>query len=126
MFLVGVRRLKEHREKRNVFLGLKGMPGGFKTQGKASLCLTGAQERTLKEVFSDMAGGRVMNRLIQGDVGSGKTIIAILALLQAAYKRLPGSSYGTYGVLARQHFETISGMLEEYSIPLKQNFSPAL
>ncbi len=85
MFLVGVRRLKEHREKEMSSWGLKECPEILKLRERLPYALTGAQERTLKEVFSDMAGGRVMNRLIQGDVGSGKTIIAILALLQAAY-----------------------------------------
>ena len=54
-------------------------------QSSLPYALTGAQERALREVYDDMGSGLVMNRLIQGDVGSGKTIIAILALLQAAY-----------------------------------------
>ena len=91
MFLVGVRRLKEHREKEMSSWGLKECPEILKLRERLPYALTGAQERTLKEVFSDMAGGRVMNRLIQGDVGSGKTIIAILALLQAAYNGCQGA-----------------------------------
>ena len=63
----------------------------LKLRERLPYALTGAQEKVLQEVFSDMAGGRVMNRLIQGDVGSGKTIIAILALLQAAYNGCQGA-----------------------------------
>ena len=63
-----------------------------------------------------MAGGRVMNRLIQGDVGSGKTIIAILALLQAAYNGCQGALMVPTEVLARQHFESMQKLFTENGI----------
>ena len=78
MFLVGVRRLKEHREKEMSSWVLKECLEVLKLRERLPYALTGAQEKVLQEVFSDMAGGRVMNRLIQGDVGSGKTIICLL------------------------------------------------
>ncbi len=59
--------------------------------------LTGAQLRALKEVYGDLAGRKIMNRLIQGDVGSGKTIIAVLALLRRRGERFPGRSNGADG-----------------------------
>lgn len=116
MFLVGVRRLKEHREKEMSSWGLKECPEILKLRERLPYALTGAQERTLKEVFSDMAGGRVMNRLIQGDVGSGKTIIAILALLQAAYNGCQGALMVPTEVLARQHFESMQKLFTENGI----------
>ena len=116
MFLVGVRRLKEHREKEMSSWGLKECPEVLKLRERLPYALTGAQERTLKEVFSDMAGGRVMNRLIQGDVGSGKTIIAILALLQAAYNGCQGALMVPTEVLARQHFESMQKLFTENGI----------
>ena len=64
--------------------------------------LTGAQNKVLTEVFRDMTGGKVMNRLIQGDVGSGKTIIAVLALLEAAYNGYQGALMVPTEVLASQ------------------------
>ena len=116
MFLVGVRRLKEHREKEMSSWGLKECLEVLKLRERLPYALTGAQERTLKEVFSDMAGGRVMNRLIQGDVGSGKTIIAILALLQAAYNGCQGALMVPTEVLARQHFESMQKLFTENGI----------
>lgn len=116
MFLVGVRRLKEHREKEVSPCVLKESQDVLKIKQMLPYALTQAQERTLKEVFSDMAGGRVMNRLIQGDVGSGKTIIAILALLQAAYNGCQGALMVPTEVLARQHFESISELFEKNGI----------
>ena len=81
--------------------------------------LTGAQKRVWEEIRADMQGPAVMSRLVQGDVGSGKTVIALLALLLAGLNGCQGALMAPTEVLARQHFETISGMLEEYSIPLK-------
>ena len=116
MFLVGVRRLKEHREKEMSSWGLKECPEILKLRERLPYALTGAQEKVLQEVFSDMAGGRVMNRLIQGDVGSGKTIIAILALLQAAYNGCQGALMVPTEVLARQHFESMQKLFTENGI----------
>lgn len=81
--------------------------------------LTGAQKRVWEEIRADMQGPAVMSRLVQGDVGSGKTVIAFLALLLAGLNGCQGALMAPTEVLARQHFETISGMLEEYSLPLK-------
>ena len=72
--------------------------------------LTEAQNKVLKEVSRDLESGLVMNRLIQGDVGSGKTIIAVLALLQTACNGFQGALMAPTEVLARQHFESITGL----------------
>ena len=71
------------------------------------------------EIKEDMQGGHVMSRLVQGDVGSGKTVIAFLALLLAGLNGCQGALMAPTEVLARQHFENISGMLDEYGLPLK-------
>ena len=78
--------------------------------------LTAAQERTLNEVYGDLKGGRVMNRLIQGDVGSGKTILAILALLLAAENGFQGALMAPTEVLARQHFESVTALFAQHGI----------
>lgn len=78
--------------------------------------LTGAQQRTWKEIQADIASEKTMNRLVQGDVGSGKTIIAILALLTAALNGAQGALMAPTEVLARQHFDTISTLIEEHNI----------
>lgn len=69
--------------------------------------LTGAQERTLREVSADMAKHERMLRLVQGDVGSGKTIIALLALATAIASGAQGALMVPTEVLARQHFRTL-------------------
>ncbi len=69
--------------------------------------LTGAQKRVLSEVLSDMRSDKAMNRLIQGDVGSGKTAIAMAALAEAVYAGFQGLFMAPTDILARQHFETL-------------------
>ena len=119
MFLVGVRRLKESREGKKTEFVIR--PGEETGRLKESLpyALTSAQERTLQEVFSDLQKGCVMNRLVQGDVGSGKTVIAILALLAAAENGYQGALMVPTEVLARQHFESITKMFETSGIDKK-------
>ena len=116
MFLVGVRRLKEHREDRHSAFMIKESEEVAAFQSSLPYALTGAQERALREVYGDMGSGLVMNRLIQGDVGSGKTIIAILALLEAAYNGYQGALMVPTEVLARQHFESMTGLFEKQGI----------
>lgn len=63
-----------------------------------------------------------MSRLVQGDVGSGKTIIALLGLLLAAVNGYQGALMAPTEVLAKQHFESICEMLEEHQIPVCVEF----
>lgn len=74
--------------------------------------LTGAQKRVIKEIRSDVATGKQMNRLIQGDVGSGKTIVALLTMLIAIDNGFQASLMAPTEILANQHFETISELLK--------------
>lgn len=81
--------------------------------------LTASQNRVWEEIRADLQGPSVMNRLIQGDVGSGKTIIAILALLMTAANGYQGALMAPTEVLARQHFEKMTQMAETYGLPFK-------
>lgn len=81
--------------------------------------LTGAQKRTIDCIHNEMRGDYVMQRLIQGDVGSGKTIVAFLAMIDAASNGYQSAIMAPTEVLARQHFENIKDMLEQYQIPLR-------
>jgi ATP-dependent DNA helicase RecG len=74
--------------------------------------LTGAQIRALSEVRGDLQSGERMSRLLHGDVGAGKTIVAMLATADAAEARLQSALMAPTEILARQHFETIAGPLE--------------
>ncbi len=119
LFLVGVRKLKEKRaDKRSPYV-MEFREEVARFQEALPYRLTGAQERTLREVFDDLSGGLVMNRLIQGDVGSGKTIIAVLALLMAACNGYQGALMAPTEVLAKQHFESITQLFETYKIEKK-------
>ncbi|MCM1044911.1 MAG: ATP-dependent DNA helicase RecG [Candidatus Gastranaerophilales bacterium] len=84
--------------------------------------LTKAQKKVWQELREDMGSPMCMNRLIQGDVGSGKTIVAVLALLMCAANGFQGALMAPTEVLAVQHFETISTYVKEYGLC----FSPAL
>ncbi|MCH5716877.1 ATP-dependent DNA helicase RecG [Niabella hibiscisoli] len=78
--------------------------------------LTGAQKRVLKEIRNDTARGKQMNRLLQGDVGSGKTIVALLCMLLAADNGFQSVLMAPTEILARQHFQGISSLLKDMNI----------
>lgn len=73
--------------------------------------LTNAQKRAVREIAEDLGSGRAMARLLQGDVGSGKTAVAALALLLAARNRTQGALMAPTEVLAEQHAETLAKLL---------------
>lgn len=81
--------------------------------------LTRAQKKVWQEIRNDMGSATCMNRLIQGDVGSGKTIIAVLALLMCAANGYQGALMAPTEVLAVQHFESISEYTEKYHLMFK-------
>jgi ATP-dependent DNA helicase RecG len=74
--------------------------------------LTGAQKKVIKEIRADTVSGRQMNRLLQGDVGSGKTLVALVAMLLAADNGFQSCMMAPTEILARQHFASISRMVE--------------
>lgn len=81
--------------------------------------LTGAQMRVWTQIQDDMMSGHVMNRLIQGDVGSGKTILAFLALLMCVSNGYQGAMMAPTEVLAAQHYETLKQMEKQYRLPIR-------
>ena len=76
--------------------------------------LTKAQLKAWEQIENDMAGDYAMNRMVQGDVGSGKTILAILALLMTAANGRQGAFMAPTEVLAKQHYDSIVEMAEKY------------
>ncbi len=116
LFLMNVRRLKEHRaEARSVFPMAPSKAAGALIKA-LPYRLTPPQERTWQEVERGLCGAFVMDRLIQGDVGSGKTIIAILALLTVADNGYQGAMMAPTEVLARQHYESVLSLFKTYGI----------
>ena len=73
--------------------------------------LTGAQKRVIKEIRKDMGSGRQMNRLLQGDVGSGKTLVALMSMLLALDNGYQACMMAPTEILAAQHYETIKQLL---------------
>jgi len=78
--------------------------------------LTEAQKRVLKEIRNDMARPRQMNRLLQGDVGSGKTLVALMSMLMAADNGFQSCIMAPTEILANQHYETITSLLQDMDI----------
>jgi len=78
--------------------------------------LTGAQVRVLQEIYGDMLSSRRMNRLLQGDVGSGKTVVALFAMLLAVEGGWQGALMAPTEILAEQHARTLRGLLEPLDV----------
>ena len=81
--------------------------------------LTGAQKRVMHEIRDDMGSGRQMNRLLQGDVGSGKTLVALMAMLIAIDNGFQACIMAPTEILAEQHLATINEFLEGIDIRVK-------
>ena len=80
--------------------------------------LTAAQKRVYEEIEKDMTGGMTMNRLVQGDVGSGKTVVAVMALFLAVCNGEQGAFMVPTEVLAMQHKESLEAMLAPYGVKI--------
>ena len=117
LFLLAVRRLKESREDLKSSFIFEKDTESRRLEAALHYALTEAQKRTLSQVYADLKSGKVMNRLIQGDVGSGKTIIAVLALVSAAENGFQGALMAPTEVLAKQHYETVEAMFRKYDVP---------
>lgn len=116
LFYIQLNILRFSRERRNRFRGLVFSRVGeyFNTFYSQYLpfSLTGAQKRVVKEMRRDMGSGRQMNRLLQGDVGSGKTLVALLAMLIALDNGFQACMMAPTEILATQHYETLSRFLD--------------
>lgn len=118
-FILALRQVREREERAE---------NGFVLENKAEIDtllmklpyeLTHAQKKVWEEIKGELCGPRLMSRLIQGDVGSGKTIIAVLALMLAGLNGYQGAMMAPTEVLAKQHFESVTSLFEQYKIPLK-------
>jgi len=118
-FILSLRKLKDSNETfQNEYI----IPVHPKTEefiSKLPYNLTNAQSKVWNEIASNMKSDTVMSRLVQGDVGSGKTIVAILALMNAALNGYQAAMMAPTEVLARQHYDNIIKLFEEYQIPIK-------
>ncbi len=118
-FILMLKRLRQSRAEKESGYTLLQCPMTEKALQSLPYELTGAQSRVWKEISKDLAGGCVMARLIQGDVGSGKTIVALLALIQAAANGMQGALMVPTEVLARQHYESFTGLCKAADLPIE-------
>lgn len=81
--------------------------------------LTGAQKRVLREIRQDMRTGRQMNRLLQGDVGSGKTMVAFMTMLMAVDNNCQGALMAPTEILATQHYETLRAWGDQIGVTVR-------
>lgn len=112
-------RRNRHRFSRGVIFGKVGDNFNRFYHDHLPFQLTNAQKRVIKEIRQDTATGKQMNRLLQGDVGSGKTIVAILVMLLAVDNGYQACLMAPTEILARQHFNTISLFLEKINVPVR-------
>ncbi|MCF2580518.1 ATP-dependent DNA helicase RecG [Bacteroides caecigallinarum] len=120
LFYIQLNILRYSRERRNRFGGIVfGRVGeNFNTFYSEYLpfSLTGAQKRVVREMRRDMGSGRQMNRLLQGDVGSGKTLVALLAMLIALDNGCQACMMAPTEILASQHYETLCRFLDGMNV----------
>ena len=118
-FMIGIQKMKENEEEvvNSFNIVLKNEVDDFIK--KLPYALTGAQKKVWEEIKLDLTGNKCMSRLVQGDVGSGKTIVALLGLMLTGLNGYQGVMMAPTEVLARQHYKKTCELFEEYNIPLK-------
>ncbi len=120
LFLVRMELLKEDRDKPvSTYVIEKAGESCEKLKSALPYELTGAQQDSLRDIFADMKSGFCMNRLLQGDVGSGKTIVAFLAALAVCEEGHQAAIMAPTEVLAKQHYEDSLALTKVYSLPFK-------
>ncbi len=116
IFLLSVRQMKETVKNEKNLFGIKPVSETEALIQSLPYSLTNAQKKVWQEIQKDMTGEKLMARLVQGDVGSGKTILAFLAMLLSAQNGYQAALMVPTEVLAVQHFEGLKQLLEEHQL----------
>lgn len=119
VFILALRQLKESDEKSKNTFQFSEQKTVEQLIERLPYELTQAQKKVWKEIKKDMTGDQVMSRLVQGDVGSGKTIVAVLSLVLAGMNGYQGALMAPTEVLAKQHYISVKELFEEHQIPLQ-------
>lgn len=119
LFLLSLRKIKELNEEQISAYPMIETAQTSRFIEKLPYKLTGAQKKVWKEIEADLSSGVCMNRLVQGDVGSGKTILAFLALLMTVSNGYQGALMAPTEILATQHYEQMMQMTKVYGLPFK-------
>lgn len=110
-------RMKQGRDEQRTGLSLKGDPDKERNLTESlPYPLTGAQQRCVTEIRQDLASDKAMNRLLQGDVGSGKTVVAFLSVYRAFLSGYQSALMVPTEVLARQHYQEAVRVLEPFGL----------
>ena len=118
-FILGVRQMRQQLQMQKNIYAIIEQPQVWELVEKLPYRLTNAQRNAFSDICSDMVGAHRMNRLVQGDVGSGKTIVAFLALYQVALCHYQAAMMAPTEVLATQHYEALNKMIEQYKLPIQ-------
>ena len=118
-FILGVRQMRQQLQMQKNIYAIIEQPQVWELMEKLPYRLTNAQRNAFSDICSDMIGEHRMNRLVQGDVGSGKTIVAFLALYQVALCHYQAAMMAPTEVLATQHYEALNKMIEQYELPIQ-------
>lgn len=118
-FILSIRRLRTEKDRLKNQFQIRHCEEADRLLKRLPYELTKAQQRVWKEIENDMQSGYSMSRLIQGDVGSGKTILAVLALMTAACQGYQGAMMAPTEVLAKQHYDSVTELFQSYDIPLR-------
>ena len=116
LFILSVRMMKEKNQNRENTFHLKPVWETEKIIENLPYALTNAQKRVWNDIETNMTGEHLMSRLVQGDVGSGKTIIAFLAMILAAANGCQAALMAPTEVLAKQHYEGMCQLLKEQGL----------
>ncbi len=119
LFTLALRQRKEFRSARINHFPMQRRPECLQLITGLPYELTGAQRRVFEELQEDLCGLGIMNRLIQGDVGSGKTILAVLALMMTALNGYQGCLMVPTEVLAKQHYKSLTAQLEPFGLKIE-------
>ncbi len=114
LYAMGLVQLRQERKRKSDYPCPKQIPQFFYDQ--LTFPLTKAQRRCLEEISGDLSSGRPMNRLLQGDVGSGKTVVAMGAILQVVENGMQAALMVPTELLATQHYQSISALFEPMGI----------
>ncbi len=118
-FILILRRMREENERAESVCTMLEVAQTGRLIEALPYRLTKAQKRVWEEIQADMTSGYAMNRLVQGDVGSGKTILAFLALLMCAANGCQGAMMAPTEVLARQHYESLLKLKQSYGLQIR-------
>ncbi len=118
-FLLGVSKMKEKIEQEKNHFAIIKRQEVHELIAQLPYRLTSAQMRTWQEISADITGHHMMYRMVQGDVGSGKTIVAFLAMYQAALCHYQSVMMVPTEVLAVQHYKNFQTMIERYHLPIR-------